>query len=101
MTTTDVEFGWFNQLCRALGLFDGARPESPERVMWREVLPMLEALKEDRPAAAIMIQELQRTRDLWVDALTKFSEANRQLLVLQGENARLRRQIQQLGQASE
>ncbi len=60
---------WFNQICAALGLFDGARPVSTQSVTWKEVLPMIAALKANNPEAAVMVAELQRVRELWADAL--------------------------------
>ncbi len=62
---------WFNQICAALGLFDGARPVSTQSVTWKEVLPMIAALKANNPEAAVMVAELQRVRELWADALRR------------------------------
>lgn len=68
---------WFNQVCAALGLFDGARPVSPQRVLWDEVLPMIEALKANNPEAGVIVTELQRVHGLWRDALARMADANR------------------------
>jgi len=68
---------WFNQVCAALGLFDGARPVSPQSVLWSEVLPAIEALKANNPEAAIFIEENQRVHRLWADALTRMAQAHR------------------------
>lgn len=66
-----------NQVCKALGLFDGARPVSAQQVLWTEVLPMIEALKTNNPEAAVMIEELQRVHGLWRDALMRLVEIRR------------------------
>lgn len=60
---------WFNQVCAALGLFDGARPVSTSEVLREEVLPAIQALKENNPEAAILIEENVRLQRLWRDAL--------------------------------
>lgn len=65
---------WFNRICEALGLFDGARPVSVKRVMWDEVLPAIEALKTNNPEAAIFIDELKRKESLWRDALKRLCD---------------------------
>ena len=68
---------WFNQVCAALGLFDGARPESPGRILRDEVLPTIEALKVNAPEAGVLVREQQRVYGLWRDALAKLVDANR------------------------
>lgn len=62
---------WFNQVCAALGLFDGARPESPQRILWDEVLPAIEALKRNNPEAAVLMEENIRAHRLWASALAR------------------------------
>lgn len=69
--------GWFNRVCEALGLFDGARPVSVERVLWGEVLPAIEALKANNPEAGVLVREQQRVYGLWRDALAKIADAHR------------------------
>lgn len=71
------EFSWFNDICAALGLFDGARPVSPAHVLWTEVLPTIEALKTNNPEAGVLVREQERVYGLWRDALAKMAEANR------------------------
>jgi hypothetical protein len=66
-----------NRVCEALGLFDGARPVSPLTVLWKEVLPAIEALKANNPEAAILVAENQRVNGLWRDALARLADANR------------------------
>jgi hypothetical protein len=68
---------WLNQVCAALGLFDGARPVSPQRVLWGEVLPTIEALKTNNPEAGVLVQENERAQRLWREALAKMVDANR------------------------
>jgi hypothetical protein len=75
----DLPLDWFNQICAELGLFDGARPVSPSEVLWAEVLPAIRALKADNPAAAIFINELRHTQELWRDALKRFADTNHEL----------------------
>jgi hypothetical protein len=65
---------WFNQVCAALGLFDGARPISPQRVLWEEVLPTIEALKTNNPQAGILVRENERVQFLWREALARQCE---------------------------
>lgn len=77
-TTKTRPEDWLNQVCAALGLFDGARPVSPQQVLWDEVLPMIEALKTNHPEAGILVRENERLQRLWRDALAKMAEANRQ-----------------------
>jgi hypothetical protein len=68
---------WFNQICHALGLFDGARPASRQVILWQEVLPAIEALKANNPEAAVVVEENQRVHRLWIDALGRMADANR------------------------
>ena len=72
------EVGWFNQVCAALGLFDGARPVPVSRVMWDEVLPAIEALKTNNPEAGVIVRELERAQRLWREALAKQVEAHQE-----------------------
>ena len=64
-----------NRICFELGLFDGARTESPSNVLHGEILPMIRALKANNPEAAAVIHELQRVRSLWIDALARLANA--------------------------
>lgn len=68
---SELPCDWFNQVCAALGLFDGARPVPVERVLWEEVLPAIEALKANNPEAGMLVRENQRVYKLWKDALEK------------------------------
>ena len=68
---------WFNQVCAALGLFDGARPVSPQEVLWDEVLPTIEALKRNNPEAGVLVRENERAQRLWREALARMADANR------------------------
>jgi hypothetical protein len=74
---TGLPDNWFNQVCAALGLFDGARPVSPAKVLWEEVLPTIEALKLNNPEAGILVRENERAQRLWREALGRMVEANR------------------------
>lgn len=86
---------WFNQVCAALGLFDGARPVSPQRVLWDEVLPTIEALKTNNPEAGAMVREQERVYELWRDALAKIVHANRRADALQRERDTLQGQLRE------
>ena len=77
MVDTTRPESWFNQVCKALGLFDGARPVSPQRVLWDEVLPTIAALKANNPESGVLVEENQRVQMLWRDALSRMADANR------------------------
>jgi hypothetical protein len=73
----ELPVDWFNQVCAALGLFDGARPVSVQSVLWSEVLPTIEALKANNPEAGILMEENLRLQRLWRSALGRMVDANR------------------------
>ena len=66
-----------NDICTELGLFDGARPVSPDVVIRDEIIPTIRALKRNNPEAAILVEENQRLQRLWRDALGKLVEERR------------------------